>query len=38
MFLRHIEKRYLVLVNESGRGGRYVIESNPFPKLESSEF
>ena len=35
---RHIEKRYLVLVNESGRGGRYVIESNPFPELESSDF
>ena len=35
---RFLEKNYIVLVNESGRGGRYVVESNPFPKLESSDF
>ena len=35
---RHIEKNYLVLVNEAGRGGRYVVESNPFPELESTDF
>jgi len=35
---RHIEKNYLVLVNESGRGGRYVVESNPFPERDSSDF
>ena len=33
-----LDKNYIELVNESGRGGRYVIEINPFPKLESSDF
>ena len=27
-----LRKNYLVLVNEAGRGGRYVVESNPFPE------
>ena len=35
---RHIEKNYIVIVNETGRGGRYVVESNPFPELESTDF
>ena len=35
---RFLEKNYIVLVNESGRGGRYVVESNPFPELDSSDF
>jgi len=35
---RFLEKNYIVLVNESGRGGRYVVEINPFPELESTDF
>ena len=35
---RHIEKNYFVIVNEKGRGGRYVVERNPFPELESTDF
>ena len=35
---RHIEKNYIVIVNETGRGGRYVVERNPFPELESTDF
>ena len=35
---RHIEKNYIVIVNETGKGGRYVVESNPFPELENTDF
>jgi hypothetical protein len=35
---RFLEKNYIVIVNETGRGGRYVVERNPFPELESTDF
>jgi len=35
---RFLEKNYIVLVNETGRGGMYVVEINPFPELESTDF
>lgn len=35
---RNIEKNYIVVVNETGRGGRYVVERSPSPELESTDF
>ena len=33
-----LENNYIVLVNESGRGGRYVLEINPFGEQDSHDF
>jgi len=35
---RFLEKNYIVIVNESGRGGRYVLEINPFGEQDSPDF
>ena len=35
---RYLEKNYLVVVNEAGRGGRYVVEISPFIEQESTVF
>ena len=35
---RFLENNYIVIVNESGRGGRYVLEINPFGEQDSPDF
>ena len=34
----HLESKYRILVNESGRGGRYVVEREIFENEENRDF
>ena len=34
----YLKKKYRVLVNEAGRGGRYVVERKMFGKIENDDF